>query len=135
MDQRSKGIILVLAATGVLVVGCLILALLGTALGWGASTSSLPYMRGDRMGGMCPWCGGRGVQSPWRFFGGLVVALFVVALPLGLIALLVVGGVWLARSAQSTPALGDGSLVCPSCAEDVRPGWKACPNCGERLAE
>jgi RNA polymerase subunit RPABC4/transcription elongation factor Spt4 len=135
MDQRSKWIVFALVIASVVVVGCLILALLGAALGWGASGSSVPLLRGDRMRGMCPWCGGRGVHTPWGSVGGVVIALFVVALPLGLIALLIVGGVWLARSAQSTPSPRDESLVCPSCGEEVEPGWKACPNCGERLAE
>jgi RNA polymerase subunit RPABC4/transcription elongation factor Spt4 len=135
MDQRSKWIVSALVVAGVIVVGCVILALLAAALGWGAFSSSAPHIGGDWMRGMCPWCGGTRFHTPWRSVGGVVIALFAVALPLGLIALLIVGGVWLARSAKSTPSPRDGALVCPNCGEEVEPGWKACPNCGERLAE
>jgi hypothetical protein len=135
MDQRSKWIVFALVVSGVVVVGCLILALLGTALGWGAFGSSVPQMRGDRMGGMCPWCRGTGYQTPWVSVGGVVMVLLVVALPLGLITLLIAGGVWLARSVKSTPSPNDESLACPTCGKEVKPGWKACPNCGERLVE
>lgn len=135
MEQRSKWIVFALVVAGVVVVGCVILALLAAALGWGAFSSSAPQVRGDWMREMCPWCGVTGVHTPWRSVGGVVIALFVVALPLGLIALLIVGGVWLARSAKSTPSPRDQSLVCPHCGEEVELGWKACPHCGERLAE
>jgi RNA polymerase subunit RPABC4/transcription elongation factor Spt4 len=135
MDRRSKWIAFVLVVASVVVIGCLLLALLLPALGWGAWGSNAPQMRGGRMGGMCPWCGGTGYQTPWGSVAGVVMMLFVVALPLALIALLIVGGVWLARSAKSTPARRDESLACPSCGREVEPGWKACPYCGERLAE
>ena len=135
MNQRSKWIVFALVATGVVVVGCLILVLFGAVLGWGAPASSASPMRGNRMGGMCPWCGGTGYQTPWGSVGGVLMMLFVIALPLGLVVSLIMGGVWLARSATSTSNQRDESLACPHCGEKVEAGWKACPHCGERLAE
>lgn len=135
MDQRSKWIVFGLVVTGVVTVGCLILALLGAALGWGVSGSSVPQMRGDRMGGMCPWCGGTGYQLPWRSVGSVGIVLAVTALALGLLALLILGGIWLTRSTTFSPSPKDRSRACPSCGEEVESGWKVCPHCGERLAE
>jgi RNA polymerase subunit RPABC4/transcription elongation factor Spt4 len=114
MDQRSKWIVFGLIGVAVIVVGCLILALLGVAVGWGTWGSSGPHMRGDRMEGICPWCGGAEYQTPWNW---------------------VVGGVWLARSTKPTSPHVDESLACPNCGKEVEPGWKVCPNCGERLAD
>jgi hypothetical protein len=135
MDQRSKWIVVTLVVASVVVVGCLVLTLFGFALGWGSLGSPDPQMRGDRMGEMCPWCGGTGYRTPWASVAGVVMVLFVVALPLGLIALLIVGGAWLVRSARSSPAPRNEPLDCPSCGREVEPGWKACPHCGERLAK
>lgn len=135
MDQRSKWIVFGLIGVAVIVVGCLILALLGVAVGWGTWGPSGPHMRGDRMEGICPWCGGAEYQTPWSWVRTGLLVLFVLALPLGLIALLVVGGVWLARSTKPTSSHVDESLACPNCGKEVEPGWKVCPNCGERLAD
>ena len=83
---------------------------------------------------LCPWCDGTEGRTVWGSVAAVAMVLLVIVLPVALIALMIVGGVWLVRSAQSPPSPGEGALVCPSCGEKVQTGWKACPNCGEKLS-
>jgi hypothetical protein len=86
---------------------------------------------GGMRGGWCPWCGGTG-----RLGGGLLGSILGLTLscllPLALLVLLVVGGVWLARNVSSrTPH--PSATRCPTCDRAVEPGWQVCPYCGEDL--
>jgi hypothetical protein len=98
--------------------------------GWGGDGG---YMRGPGMMGF----GGRSI------FGGLIGGLFC----LGLLALIVLGIVLMARSLRKPaviaapvapmPAASDVAPVssmhsCSRCGEPVQDGWKHCPNCGKR---
>jgi hypothetical protein len=89
--------------------------------------------RGGMMGGWCPWCGGTG-----RFGGGLMGGLFGLLfmllgllIPIGLLGLLIVGGVWLVRSIGRTTA--PPVKTCPGCGRPVQADWRHCPHCGEEL--
>lgn len=94
--------------------------------GWG--------MMGRGMwGGWCPWCGGT-----WRFGGGwlgglfgLLVMLLGLLIPISLLGLLIVGGVWLVRSVSRTTA--PPVKTCPGCGRPVQADWRHCPHCGEEL--
>jgi hypothetical protein len=55
----------------------------------------------------------------------------MLAIPLGHIAWLVVASIWLARSAGLPPV--EEALNGQRCSAKVRPDWKACPHCGEKL--
>jgi predicted lipid-binding transport protein (Tim44 family) len=99
----------------------------------------MPYggMGGRYMGGFGMM--GLGRSLPFGgLFGGLV--------SLGLLALLVLAIIWLARSLRR-PAVVVAAPVaavspvapvvsthpCPKCAEPVQENWKFCPNCGEKV--
>jgi hypothetical protein len=96
--------------------------------GWGG--------QGLRMGG--PGMMGFGGRM---FFGGL----FGCLLSLGLLALLVLGIIWLVRrvgkpspvTASVEPAMAPVAPAvavhpCSKCGQPVQEGWKHCPNCGKR---
>lgn len=91
----------------------------------------------ERMGGWCPWCGGTGRFGGGGLGGGLFGLLFMLPamlIPIGLLVLLILGGVWLVRnmggtgSAPPTPA-----RKCPACDRPIEPQWRHCPYCGEEL--
>jgi hypothetical protein len=109
-------------------------------------------------GGFLMW-GGRtgigmhGMMAGWRpasgmggwFFGPMAVfGIFGMLLPLGILALLVLGAVWLFQRAQSS-ATEDGPTrptgpapaqqTCPSCGRVTEPDWRLCPTCGYALAD
>ncbi|MGD2176605.1 MAG: zinc ribbon domain-containing protein [Anaerolineae bacterium] len=113
------------------------LSLLPTFFGggyWGMGPGMM--WRGGMRGGWCPWCGGTG-----RFGGGvlggffgLLLTLLGLLIPLGLLGLLIVGGVWLVRSvSRSTPPPMAPPTACPSCGQPVASDWRNCPYCGEEL--
>ena len=83
---------------------------------------------------------GPGMMGGWGFgpFGWLGM-LFMWIVPLGFLALLVAGIVWLVRAAagglphagpQAPPVIG----TCPACGRPTQAGWQHCPYCGESLA-
>ncbi len=121
--------VLVFAAV-VLVVFILGITLLSFAFGgWGMMG------RGGMMGGWCPWCGGTG-----RFSGGLTGGLFGplfmlpgLLIPIGLLGLLILGGVWLVRSVGETATPPAPTQTCPACGRATQPDWQNCPYCGEEL--
>ncbi|MCX6065186.1 MAG: zinc ribbon domain-containing protein [Chloroflexi bacterium] len=73
--------------------------------------------RADHFGMM----GGRG----FSFFGAGLMWL----VPLGTLALIVLGVVWLV-SKTKTSAPASTTLVCDACGEPIQADWKACPHCG-----
>ncbi len=102
----------------VVVVGALLLAFIPGLTGYG--------MMGRR-GGFCPWCGGRGTWSA----GGFLWTLLLLALPVGLVVLLILGGLALARSRGEGPPAEEA--LCPACGEPVADEWAVCPYCSEEL--
>ena len=68
--------------------------------------------------------------------GGLFGWLFMLPMclfPLGFLALLVVGIVWLVRAVSGAQRDAPVGKVCPECHSAVQAGWKACPHCGATL--
>jgi len=126
----SQVLVFGLIVFGVFVLGLGLLVLLSG--GWGTMGGGMMGPRGRR-GGWCPWCGGTG-----RLGGGLLGAVlgltFTCLLPVGLLALLVVGGVWLLRNVSSGTSQ-QAAVRCPTCGQPVEPGWRVCPHCGEELQD
>lgn len=66
---------------------------------------------------------------------GILGGLLMFAVPVGVVALIVIGIVMLVRAAQR-PAQGPPVVsvpVCPNCGKSVQSDWKICPHCGESL--
>ncbi|MGD1995966.1 MAG: hypothetical protein PVH62_04250 [Anaerolineae bacterium] len=117
----------------VLVVFLVGLTLLPTFFGggyWGMGRTGM-------MGGWCPWCGGTGRFGGGGMLGGLYSLTFTVLgllIPIGLLGLLVVGGVWLVRSlSRAVPSAPIRTGACPNCDQPVELNWQNCPHCGEEL--
>jgi len=92
--------------------------------------------RGGMMGGWCPWCGGTGQFGGGGLLGslfGLLFTLLGLLIPIGLLGLLILGGVWLMRSIGSTTAAVPPSPTCRQCGQPVQADWRNCPYCGEEL--
>ena len=92
----------------------------------------------EGMGGWCPWCGGTGQFGGGGLLGGLFGLLFMLLgllIPIGLLALLVVGIVWLVRSMGGVTAPPAPVKTCPSCGRTTEHDWQNCPYCGAPLRE
>ena len=127
----SQTLVFALVVLVVFALGAGVLLLL---FGGGLGMAGPGWMGPGRMrGGWCPWCGGTG-----RVGGGLLGPILGLSLtcllPLALLAVLVVGGVWLVRNAGSGTSRSSGP-ECPTCGRLVEPGWQACPCCGEDLSD
>ena len=99
--------------------------------GWG-------MMGGGMMGGWCPWCGGTGRFGGGSLMGGLfglIFNLLALLIPIGLLGLLVVGGVWLVRNVSRATTPPAPAKTCPGCGRPTEPDWRNCPYCGAPLRE
>lgn len=78
--------------------------------------------------GYFPMMGGFGI------FGGLMM-LFAFLLPVGLVALVVIGAVALLRHPGNPipPFSVSSGRACPNCGKPVQPDWTTCPYCGQKL--
>jgi hypothetical protein len=118
----------------VLLIGLGLLLVLSGAFG-GMMGPGFPG-RGGMMGGWCPGCGGTGRLFGSGLLGGLVTLLVIssiVLVPVGLLVLLVLGVVRLARKPSTTAPSPAPAQSCPDCGQPVGPDWKHCPHCGEQL--
>ena len=125
-----------------LVIGGISLVILGI----GANLlSPVIYGRsGNWMYDDCGMWGGWGMMDGWggsgmmgyRPFGwlGMLLGLLI---PLGFIALLVAGGIWLIRAVTSNGSAFARAKTavnaCPSCGQNVRVDWRNCPYCGATI--
>ncbi|NIO70794.1 MAG: hypothetical protein GTN71_17610 [Anaerolineae bacterium] len=90
------------------------------------------------MGGWCPWCGGTGQFGGGGLLGGLFGLLFTLLgllIPIGLLGLLILGGVWLVRSMGGVSAPPAPAETCPSCGQPTEHDWQNCPYCGASLRQ
>lgn len=92
-----------------------------------------------RYGGMM---GGYGMMGPgfgYMFPFGWIGMLLGLLVPVGLIVLLVVGGVWIVTrlakpsSPMNQSPVNAASRTCPNCGKLVQADWKVCPYCGSSL--
>lgn len=112
--------------------------LLPFVLGWyGGSWGMGPGMMGGQpQGGWCPVCGGTGRYPGWGIGGvfGWLFALALMLFPVGLLVLLLLGIVWVARAVfRPTSQTPSPKQTCPHCGKAVEVDWRACPFCQEDL--
>jgi len=124
----------------VLGVAALLVVLIGASLlggyggwgpGWGMMGPGMPALSPvEGMGGWGRGWGGWGL-GPFGWLGMIFMWLF----PLGLLALLILGVVWLikavAQPGSQTPAAP--GRTCPNCGRPAQADWKNCPYCGTTL--
>jgi hypothetical protein len=125
-------------AAVVLVTFVIGIMLLPLVLGWyGGSWTMGPGMMGGRtQGGWCPFCGGTGRYSGWGFGGifGWVFMFVALLFPVGLLVLLALGIIWVARRViRPSSQTQSSSPTCPKCGQAVEVDWRACPFCREDL--
>lgn len=118
------------------ILGILILFLLFTIPFWGS------WIWRDGWQGWTNWCCG-GYSSGWRMHGpgmmwgfmpfGWPGMLFMTLIPLGFLALTVLGIVWLVRVVSGIALSPANSRTCPNCSKNVQAHWKHCPYCGTSL--
>lgn len=88
--------------------------------------------------------GGWGMMGPGHMFGGIglrapffgLMGLGMLAVPLLLIGLVVLGLAALLRRDRPVtplPPAPAATVPCAHCGQPLQPGWKACPNCGEKV--
>ncbi len=125
--------------TPVVIIGVVLLILLigGSLLplGWGGRWGPWGGMMGPGM--MGGWGGSWGAVGPvgWLF------SIMGLLIPLGFLALLVLGGVWLFRQVVQPQGFATGGgptqpgRSCPNCGRAVQADWQVCPYCGQSLAQ
>lgn len=102
--------------------------------GWGPGWMMGPGMMGSRGPGWTMGYGYGGGALGWLF------SLLGLIFPLGFLALLILGGVWLFRqvSQPQVPSAGrpdaQPGQTCPNCNQAVQADWQLCPYCGQGLA-
>ncbi len=120
----------------VFLIGVTLLPFLGQGYGYGGYGPGGMMGRGGMMGGWCPWNGETGRFGGGGLMGGLFGLLFMLPgllIPLGLLGLLIVGGVWLVRNLGGVTVPSASAKACPACGRPTEPDWRNCPYCGEEL--
>ena len=64
---------------------------------------------------------------------GLLFMLLGLLIPIGLLGLVILGGVWLARNMGGTAVPQALARTCPGCSRPTEPDWQHCPYCSEEL--
>ena len=119
----------------IFVLGLMLLPLFfGWSGGWWPMGPGM--MGGQRQGGWCPFCGSGGRYPGWGFGGvfGWIFMLGAMLFPLGVLALLILGVVWLVRgSSRPRGSAPEAPRGCPECGKPVAGDWHHCPECGHGL--
>ncbi len=125
---------IVIVALVALLAGAVVVPLL-----WGGYSMTLAPHASAGVGGY----GGYG-PGMMRGFGvmpfGLLGMLMMLAFPVGLLLLVVIGVVWLINAAnrpaqQVTPTPAAPVKTCPNCQRPVQADWRNCPYCGAPLTQ
>jgi len=111
----------------------------------GLSFLSFSWIGGGMMGGWGGMMGpgmmggwGGNVGGSWGLLGWFF-SLIALLIPVGFLALLILGGVWLFRQAGGAKGVSFGpgqagpGKTCPSCGRPVQADWQTCPYCGQGL--
>ena len=92
MRREWRWLALAVVAIGLLI-SVLLILLCVPRLGWVGPEQSRQ--------GHCPCCGGTGVLDPWGFVATLAIALLMLSIPLGHIAVLVLAVTWVQRQERA----------------------------------
>ncbi len=103
----------------------------GLALGSGLLGHGFP-------GGMMGRFGGYGypgsMMGGWGWgLGGLLAFGLRLLVPLGFVALMVLGIIWLVRTVSSPAVQAPPADTCPACHKNIQNDWQNCPYCGKTL--
>lgn len=77
---------------------------------------------------------GPGMMGGWGYspFGWIGMA-FMWLIPVGFLALTVLGIIWLVKAVSGGTNPPAPSKTCPSCGRGVQADWRNCPHCGAAL--
>lgn len=108
-----------------------ILFLIGLALG----TGLLGYCSTGMMGPWGFYAYPGGMMGGWgRGLGSLLLIGLMGLIPLSLLALLMLGIVWLVRTISAPAAQPPVAIAtCPDCHKAIQADWQNCPYCGRKL--
>jgi predicted lipid-binding transport protein (Tim44 family) len=115
----------------------IVVLFIGLALGTGLTGYGYP---GGMLGSWGGYSGPGGMMGGWGWGLGAFLMMGLMSLvPLGFLALMALGIVWLVRQASppaaQPPATPPPAIdsVCPSCHKGVQGDWQNCPHCGQTL--
>ncbi|MBG0788395.1 MAG: hypothetical protein H0S79_25170 [Anaerolineaceae bacterium] len=79
-------------------------------------------------------------DTSWAFpMFSIFGIVLMVGLPLGIVALIVMGIIMLVRAGKKSDSdpmqASPDRPVCPACGQNVQQDWKVCPHCGESLED
>lgn len=112
-----------LAVSLVTIIAILVLFWIGTMIGGGYRSYGMMGGYGGHMG----WG-----YSPFGWIGMGFGMLFMWLIPIGAIALVVLGVVSLVRN-TGNPTVFTSQHPCPNCGKDTHANWQNCPYCGTKL--
>lgn len=135
MKTTNWAKVLIMSSIGLLAL-VLILNLFAPLLWWQFGGWGYNNCFGFGDWGMMRGGGGSGMMGYYPFGGlGMLIGLLF---PLGLLALLVAGIVWLVqavgRSGASRP-VASPTHACAHCGQPIQANWRNCPYCGAPLVE
>ncbi len=111
--------------------GLILVLFIGLALGTGLAGYGFP---GGMMGRWGSYGYPGGMMGGWGWgLGGMLAIGLMLLVPLGFLAALVLGIVWLVRSTSAPAAPCAPAGTCPACHKDVQADWQNCPHCGKPL--
>ncbi len=119
-------------AYGTIITGIVIVVLLLFALNRGPiSRGFAPEGSGGGLQALCPWCEEGEPVTPTDVLGIVLIALILLALPAGHLALLIM----LASRINHPPKFADIEPVahCPHCSHPLVRPWRHCPYCGQPI--
>jgi hypothetical protein len=112
--------------------GLILVLCIGLALGAGVLGYGFP---GGMMGRWGSYGYPGGMMGGWGWGVGALLGMGLMWLvPLGFLAALVLGIVWLVRSTSAPAVLSAPVDTCPACHRDVQTDWQNCPYCGKPLS-
>ena len=77
--------------------------------------------------------GGPGMMGHWGYSPfGWIGMLFMLLIPIGIIALIVFGVIWFVRNVGNS-APPSSQSPCPNCGKAAQADWQNCPYCGAAL--
>jgi len=127
------------------IVGITIVVLIGTVILLGIGllrTQRMPlswYQDSEPLWRERGWFShGMGMRGSWGLpVMGLFGWLIMLAFPLGILTLIILGTIYLVQAIQKPQRDPSEPMLrhCDSCGREISPDWKVCPYCGESLGE